>query len=167
MRPTAVGTFITVGNATQQFDRLFDLVSAIQELLPKPVVVQYGRSNQSISSEFTCEFLKPEEFKRFIADASVIICHGGAGTLLDVISAGKKPIVVPRRKEHGEIVDNHQLELVEKLASFDRILTAESEQDMRTALRSNHFTQDSQSLSQINGASTKLANVFKKIQENQ
>ncbi len=45
--------------------------------------------------------LPAEEFVRFIAAASVVVSHGGAGTLLEVIRVGKVPVVMPGRRRYG------------------------------------------------------------------
>ena len=46
-------------------------------------------------------------------DAEIIITHSGTGSIINSLKMGKRIIIVPRRKEFGEHVDNHQLELAE------------------------------------------------------
>ena len=54
--------------------------------------------------------------------ASVVICHGGCGSISLALRAGKVPIVVPRQKRYGEHVNDHQLQLTQALASEKRVL---------------------------------------------
>ena len=43
--------------------------------------------------------------------ADVVITHSGVGTILQLLGDGISPVVVPRRKQHGEHVDDHQLQI--------------------------------------------------------
>jgi UDP-N-acetylglucosamine transferase subunit ALG13 len=43
-----------------------------------------------------------------IARADVVVSHSGIGSALDVLEAGKVPVLVPRRASRGEHVDDHQ-----------------------------------------------------------
>lgn len=47
--------------------------------------------------------------------ADVIIAHAGTGSALDALESGKCPILVPRRRNYGEHVDDHQTQLAEVL----------------------------------------------------
>jgi UDP-N-acetylglucosamine transferase subunit ALG13 len=130
--------FVTVGNATQGFSRL---LKAVDELTGKgvfesdSVFIQSGNNPDFFPSHCKHEpFLPMEEFARKVCDADLIVCHAGAGTLLHVLRAGKVPVVMPRRKKYGEHVDDHQLELVQVLASEDRVIPAYEPEDLPTAI---------------------------------
>ena len=56
-------------------------------------------------------------------NASVVISHAGSGALFNSIKAGKKVIAIARLHEFNEMADNHQIELVKKLAMADILLT--------------------------------------------
>ena len=45
-----------------------------------------------------------------MANADIIITHGGPATFMGAIAKGKKPIVVPRLEKFGEHVNDHQIE---------------------------------------------------------
>lgn len=130
--------FVTVGNAKQGFQRLLDAVDIMAEQRTfdqEPIFVQSG-NNPNFKSRY-CEqkpFLSLEEFVNFINKASVIICHAGAGTLIQILRAGKVPIVMPRRKIYGEHVDDHQLELVQALAQQGRVVAAFEPEDLPKAI---------------------------------
>jgi UDP-N-acetylglucosamine transferase subunit ALG13 len=47
---------------------------------------------------------------------------------------GKRPIVVPRRKQFGEHVDDHQLAFTQRIARDGAILLAQSDDELRSCL---------------------------------
>lgn len=53
-----------------------------------------------------------EEMARLVSEAEVVITHGSTTAIL-ISHLGKRPIVIPRRMEFGEHIDDHQLEFIE------------------------------------------------------
>lgn len=130
--------FVTVGNATQGFGRLLktvDQLAADGFFKGDEVLIQAG--NNPGFQALNCKqeaFLSMEQFSGMISKAALVISHAGAGTLLQLLQAGKTPIVMPRRKQYGEVVDDHQLELVKALASEGRIVPAYEPKDLPKAI---------------------------------
>ncbi|CCH85898.1 Glycosyltransferase 28 domain [Modestobacter italicus] len=60
-----------------------------------------------------------------MADADVVVAHAGTGSALAALQAGKFPVLVPRRPEHGEHVDDHQLQIAGMLGERGLAATAE------------------------------------------
>lgn len=130
--------FVTVGNATQGFRRLLDAVDALAGkgfFCDDSVMIQVGH-NPDFQSMYGKQekFLPMEQFAEMICKADLVISHAGAGTLLHVLQAGKVPIVMPRRQQFGEHVDDHQLELVKTLSSEGRIIPAYEPEDLPEAI---------------------------------
>jgi len=115
--------FVTVGNSLQGFDRLMKEIDRLKDTgaLHGEVVVQYGHSNFLPRGCKCVSSVSREEFKENIAKSSLVITHGGAGSIGKCLLSGKKPVVVPRRKIFGEVVNDHQLELVRELEHQGRI----------------------------------------------
>lgn len=63
-----------------------------------------------------CGELNLEELEDEIRAADVVIGHCGVGLALTVLSMGKVPVLVPRRRHRGEHTDDHQAELARELA---------------------------------------------------
>lgn len=127
-------TFVTVGNGTQPFDRLLRAIEnlAADGALPEPILVQAGRTSWAGSS--TCEvvdFVPLERFERAMAEADIVISHGGAGTIIHGLAAGRRLIVMPRRQDYHEHVDDHQLELTRRLSRSNLLLVAHDEPTLR------------------------------------
>jgi UDP-N-acetylglucosamine transferase subunit ALG13 len=65
------------------------------------------------------------EFEQALREADVVIAHGGVGSALSSLEAGRHPILVPRRVERHEHVDNHQEQVVRELAHRGLAIHAE------------------------------------------
>jgi beta-1,4-N-acetylglucosaminyltransferase len=119
------GTFVSIGNGTQDFSRLLEEVKCIAERLPQPVAVQHGWTHFKADGIECFDFVGEEEFLARLKACAVFITHGGAGSVFSAIRFGKKAVVVPRRREHNEIVDNHQLAFTEELSRQGKIIPVE------------------------------------------
>ena len=131
--------FVTVGNATQPFPRLLEAVDRLagEGVFPGEAVhIQSGNNPGFRPAHCRQEaFLSLEQFEDMVQQADLIISHAGAGTLLQVLQAGKVPVVMPRRREYGEIIDEHQMELVKALAAEGRIVPAFSPEELPPAIQ--------------------------------
>ena len=52
--------------------------------------------------------LSPTELSHAMAESDVVITHAGVGSAISALTAGKRPILVPRRKRFKEHIDDHQ-----------------------------------------------------------
>jgi len=75
-----------------------------------------------------------EDFEQEIERAALLILHAGAGAILHALSCGKTPVVMPRRLEYSEHVDNHQLDFARALARAGRVILTEEPSDLRRAV---------------------------------
>lgn len=131
--------FVTVGNATQGFKRLLDAVdeAAGQGLFgDEPIFIQTGNNPDFHASH--CEqqsFLPMPQFEALLRDSSLIISHGGAGTLINILRAGRVPVVMPRRQRYAEHVDDHQVELIQALAEQGRVVPVFESADLKVGVK--------------------------------
>lgn len=132
---TYSGTFVTVGNAKQPFYRLFALIENVKDLLPKPIIAQTGSSVIKIEGVITYEILQAHDFGQLMKDSSVVIMHAGAGSLIHALNNFHKPIVMPRRLEFGEHIDDHQIQLAREFHKQEKIFLIENIFDIEQALR--------------------------------
>jgi UDP-N-acetylglucosamine transferase subunit ALG13 len=105
--------FVTVGTSTQPFDRLVEGVPPLAAT--EEVVVQYGASAIRPAGAECVAFLEYAEMLDHMRDARAVVTHAGVGSIMAALSVGKRPFVVPRRRDLGEAVDDHQLELATRL----------------------------------------------------
>lgn len=117
-----MGTFVSVGNAHQPFARLLDAVAACAGALPKPVVVQHGHTPFTVAGCQAEAFLPMDAFAVAVERADLLILHAGTGSVLHALAAGRVPVLMARRAHYGEIVDDHQWALAERLAAEGRAI---------------------------------------------
>lgn len=108
--------FVTVGSQKFPFDRLIRKVDQMlrEGLIQEEVFIQTGASRCVPSCPHQA-FCEGEQFQTLLETCSVLITHGGAGTMVDAVKRGKRVVVVPRLARYGEHVDDHQLELAKRL----------------------------------------------------
>jgi UDP-N-acetylglucosamine--N-acetylmuramyl-(pentapeptide) pyrophosphoryl-undecaprenol N-acetylglucosamine transferase len=78
-----------------------------------------------------------DEMRLALAEADVVVSHAGVGSALAAMQAGKRALYVPRRKVHGEHVDDHQVAMARELESRKLVVAREAEEltlaDLHTA----------------------------------
>lgn len=132
---------ILLGTQDSPFPRLMDQVEkAVQKLqLEDEVFAQVGVTDYASERMHISKYFTPEEYERLFNEADLIIAHGGAGTLFQAMHLQKKVIAMARLAEFGEHNDDHQVELVSKLAKGGYILDAHA--DVTRAIRkAQNFT---------------------------
>ena len=120
-----------VGTDHHPFDRLVRALDDWSVNAKARVVIQHGTSAAPSHAEGRAS-IPVDELGDLLRQASVVVCHGGPGTIAAAREAGKVPLVVPRRPELGEHVDDHQVLFVSRLAAEGRVLAPE--EGLQTAL---------------------------------
>lgn len=125
--------FVTVGTHEQQFNRLLKCIDKMVEekKIMDKVIMQTGYSTYEPKY---CEYSKLigyEDMQRYIKEADIVVTHGGPASFIDPLAVGKIPIVVPRKKDFDEHVNNHQLEFAKEVeARMKNIIVAETDEDI-------------------------------------
>ena len=127
--------FATVG-ATLPFDRLVDLVAHARDagLIEEEIVLQHGEGGRAIPGVRSVEGLPFEEVKSLLSRASIVVCHGGTGSLITALREWCHVIAVPREFARGEHYDDHQSEIVEAFAERGLVLPAHDHASFAAAL---------------------------------
>ena len=103
--------FVTVGTHEQQFNRLVKKVDELKGsgVLQEEVIIQTGYSTYEPINCIWKKLFSYSEMNRLVTDARIVITHGGPSSFIAPLQQGKMPIVVPRQKEFGEHVNDHQV----------------------------------------------------------
>lgn len=129
--------FVTVGTQDVPFDRL---LKAVEKQIKKgnikeEVIVQCGKTKFTSNNMKFINFLEIEEFNKLIKKASLIICHGGVGSILDGLKNNKIVIACPRLAKYKEHTNDHQLEIINKFSNDGYIIPLKDPNKLDIALK--------------------------------
>jgi UDP-N-acetylglucosamine transferase subunit ALG13 len=135
--PPGTGVLVTVGTNEARFDRLLAAVDAL-DLGGERVIVQYGSSRVRPEGAELVEFLPFDELDALTRSARAVVCHAGIGSVAMALAHGRRPIVVPRLREHGEAVDDHQVFFARRLEAAGLATVVEDLDELGTVLAAGH-----------------------------
>lgn len=116
--------FVTVGTQDVPFDRLIRAVEKEIEKgnIKEEVIVQCGCTKVKSDKMKMVNLMDMDEFKKTVKEASLIIAHGGVGTIIDALKYNKVVIVCPRLAKYKEHTNDHQLQIVKKFSDAGYII---------------------------------------------
>lgn len=129
--------FVTVGTHEQPFDRLLKCIDKIvvDGKIKEEVIVQKGYTDFELKHCKEYKLIGYDEMQKYIQEARMVITHGGPASFIAPLSIGKIPIVVPRKKEYNEHVNNHQLDFAKQVEKrMKNIIVAEDEEELEDAI---------------------------------
>ena len=164
--PAALDVFVTAGTDHHPFDRLVDMVEAwarARRAAGRPVSVffQYGTSRPPEGHE-SAPYLDYGEMRSKMRSAATIVSHGGPASIMDARAAGRVPVVVPRRQELGEHVDNHQVRFTTLLDARGEVFLARDAHHLHELLNSAladpvRLSLDASAAEELRASTTRIA----------
>ena len=147
--------FVTVGTHEQPFNRLVQKIDELKKdgVIQENVIIQTGFSTYEPKYCKWSKLIPYQQMVKNVADARIVITHGGPASFIMPLQIGKTPIVVPRQHKFEEHVNDHQVEfarnvvkrmgaiiLVEDISKLGEIITNYDEivEDMRHGMSSNN-----------------------------
>lgn len=120
--------FVTLGTIyPYRFDALVDAVLSTG-LADSRTVWQLGATMRHGLPGKAVAQMGAGEFDECARSAEVVITHAGVGTLMHLLEMGIFPVVVPRRAQRKEHVDDHQVQIAGLLKSHDIAMVSEAEE---------------------------------------
>ena len=154
--------FVSLGTQDKPFNRIIDYVISLKENLKEikseKIIIQLGQTKllksdieriESLENIIIYDMLKPEKMKDIIKNSDIIITHAGVGTIMECLEMGKEIIVVPRKVENLEHVNNHQEEIafeMEKKGFLTKVDTYEELENKIMMLVKDKDTNDDKSM---------------------
>jgi UDP-N-acetylglucosamine transferase subunit ALG13 len=114
--PEAALVVVSVGTDHHPFDRLVAWMDGWAGEHPTVAVVVQRGSSPPTAHASSHQLIAHRQLCQLFSSATVVVCHGGPSTVMDVRAAGRLPIVVPRDPALGEHIDDHQLRFSDHLA---------------------------------------------------
>ncbi len=116
--------FVTLGTNDESFERLLKALDKEIEkgTIKEKVIVQAGCTKYESPNMEILDLVPQEKFEQLVSECSLLITHGGVGSILTGINKGKKVIAVPRLAKYKEHGNDHQLQIVENFSERKYIL---------------------------------------------
>ena len=116
---------VTLGTQDKKFYRLLYELERLKEknIISEEIIVQAG-----CSSDFKSKYMKifdlipMDDFSKLMKKCSLLITHGGVGSIVDGLKNDKKIIAVARLKKYGEHTNDHQIQIIENFSNMGYIL---------------------------------------------
>lgn len=127
---------VTVGTQAP-FDRMIKAIDSwAKKTSGRKILAQIGNTNYSPRYIDWCPFLSPEDFKRNVEKADIIISHAGMGTILTSLQYRKPILVMPRQVRYNEQRNDHQLATAKHFSQLGYITVARDEDELQHNLDS-------------------------------
>ena len=102
---------VTLGTQKESFKRLLDAIE--NSNINEEIIVQAGHNEYKSSKMKIFDFIPYDEMVKLIKESSLVITHGGTGSILMPLKMNKKVIACPRLSKYNEHVDDHQTQIVD------------------------------------------------------
>jgi UDP-N-acetylglucosamine transferase subunit ALG13 len=156
---------VTVGTDHHAFDRLIRWIDGWLEERGRSGIrclVQTGTSRVPRLAGYRA-YLSYHELEAATVEADVLVCHAGSGTVQMCRRLGRKPILVPRRSDLGEHVDDHQITFARRMAAEGYIDLAEDEQTFRSLVEAASSGRLSQNVPPVGETAAEVVRRFEEL----
>ena len=126
--------FVTIGMHPEGFERLIRKMDEIAGKIKEEVVMQIGGTKYAPKNAKHFDFTTEQEIKELCRKARVVVTHG-AMSIVDALEQGTPVVAVPRLKKYGEVIDDHQLYLVQELERADKLTAVYDVEELEEALK--------------------------------
>lgn len=129
--------FVTIGTMVKvnEFTRLIKKMDEVAGRLDEEVVMQIGSVPYEPQNAKYFSHTSYQESLSYFQKASLVVGHGGAGTILNALRFQVPIIVVPRSQRYGEHFDDHQMELAQRLVGNELIKVVYDIEDLESAVK--------------------------------
>jgi UDP-N-acetylglucosamine transferase subunit ALG13 len=129
--------FVTLGSAVKgiEFTRLIRKMDEIAGKLDEEVIMQIGTVPYEPQNAKYFRYAAYQENLSYFQRASLVVGHGGTGTILNALKFQIPIVVVPRRHSYGEHVDDHQVELAQRLVGNELIKVVYDIEELESVVR--------------------------------
>ncbi|MFC4872883.1 PssE/Cps14G family polysaccharide biosynthesis glycosyltransferase [Negadavirga shengliensis] len=127
---------VLLGTFPTQFPRPLREIDKLcrEGYIQEDVIVQSGFTEFQSDHLIFRPFIPPEELIKLYQEARIVISHAGSGSLLKGLKIGKKVIAIPRLSKYGEVVDDHQTEILAEFEKENFLLGWNESDDLRDLL---------------------------------
>lgn len=128
---------VTLGTQDKTFVRLLEKINRLidQGLIKDKVIVQAGFTKYNSDNMEIFDLIPQDEFNSLMAQADLIITHGGVGNIISALEKNKKVIAVPRLSKYGEHINDHQTQIIAKFNDLGYIIGLQNVDELDKAIK--------------------------------
>ena len=128
---------VTLGTQDKTFVRLLEKINQLidQGLIKDKVIVQAGFTKYNSDNMEIFDLIPQDEFDSLMAQADLIITHGGVGNIISALEKNKKVIAVPRLSKYGEHINDHQTQIIAKFNDLGYIIGLQDVDELDKAIK--------------------------------
>lgn len=130
---------VTLGTQDKPFVRLLKNIDneIIKGNIKEKVVVQAGYSinKYQTNNMEMFDLIDRDDFNKLVNECSLLITHGGVGSILTGLKANKKVIACPRLSKYKEHINDHQVQIIDEFAKAGCILSYRENDNLSDVLK--------------------------------
>jgi len=129
--------FVTLGTHDKPFTRLLKKIDKeiIKGNIKDKVIVQAGKTPYESKNMEILDLVPMDTFENYIKEADLIITHGGVGSIMSALKLNKKVIAVARLAKYHEVVNDHQIQIIENFDEAGYIIGVTEMNNLDKALK--------------------------------
>ncbi len=115
---------VTLGTQDKSFVRLLEAIDkqCNKKNIKEKVIVQAGYTKYESKNMEIFDLVSPKKLEEYMKEASIIITHGGVGSILTALKFNKKVIAAPRLSKYFEHTNDHQVQIIDEFEKLGYIL---------------------------------------------
>ncbi len=127
---------VTLGTFPTEFKRPLIALEALCETgeINEKIIVQSGHTEMDSPYMEVRPFIPPDELTEICKKARLLITHAGTGSLIKGIKLNKKIIAIARLSKLGEMVDDHQVEILNEFVAAHYIMPWHENEQLKDVL---------------------------------
>ena len=130
---------VTLGSQDKPFIRLLKNIDTEIEKgnIKEEVIVQAGYTvdKYQTNNMQMLGLVDRDEFRKLVSECNLLITHGGVGSILTGLKAGKKVIACPRLFKYKEHMNDHQIQIINEFAKAGYILAYHENDNLSDILK--------------------------------
>ena len=128
---------VLLGTQHNEFTRLIKEVEKCINTgtIKEKVIVQAGFTKYESDKMEIFDMISNEKLTKYVDEATLVITHGGVGSIIMALEKGKKVIAVPRLHEFGEHVNDHQRQIIKVFSEKKYLIGIENVDELEDAIK--------------------------------
>jgi len=128
---------VLLGTQNNSFERLLKEIDKLidEGIIKDEVIVQAGFTKYESKNMKIYDLIAKDELNKYISKSSLVITHGGVGSITSSIEQNKKVIAVPRLHIYKEHVNDHQLDIIDNFSKNGYIIGIKDVSELKSALK--------------------------------